>query len=181
MKLIYKIFLFFIKIPFLLKGGKIGNNSFISPGYDFFGVQLKGIFLGNNVLIGRGAILNIAQKNAQIKVGNGTNIARFCNISAAKKITIGKKCLISYNISLLDHDHNLNKKRISPIDSGITSGQEIIIGDDCFIGAHSFILKGVRLGKQCVVGANSVVNKSFPDYSIIAGNPAKLIKTIKSK
>lgn len=181
MKLIYKIFLFFIKIPFILKGGKIGKNSFISPGYDFFGVQLKGISIGNNVLIGRNNTLNIAQKNGQIKINNGTNIARSCNISAAKKITIGKKCLISYNTSILDHDHVLDKKGTSPIDSGITNGQEIIIGDNCFIGAHCFVLKGVTLGKQCVVGANSVVNRSFPDYSIIVGNPAKLIKTIKSK
>lgn len=181
MKLIYKIFLFFIKIPFILKGGKIGKNSFISPGYDFFGVQLNGVYIKNNVLIGRNNTLNIAQKNGQIKINNGTNIARSCNISAAKKITIGKKCLISYNTSILDHDHVLDKKGISPIDSGITNGQEIIIGDNCFIGAHCFILKGVTLGKQCVVGANSVVNQSFPNYSIIAGNPAKLIKTIKSK
>ena len=95
MKLIYKIFLFFIKIPFILKGGKIGKNSFISPGYDFFGVQLNGVYIENNVLIGRNNTLNIAQKNGQIKINNGTNIARSCNISADKKITIGKKCLIS--------------------------------------------------------------------------------------
>lgn len=181
MKLIYKIFLFFIKIPFIIKGGKIGKNSFISPGYDFFGVQLKGIFIKNNVLVGRGATLNIAKKNAKITIDNGTNIARYSNISATNKISIGKKCLISYNVSILDHDHIVDKLGVSPIDSGVTLGKKIIISDHCFIGAHCFILKGVKLGKQCVVGANSVVNRSFPDYSIIAGNPAKLIKTIKSK
>ena len=179
MKLIYKIFLSFIKIPFIIKGGKIDKNSYISPGYDFFGVILKGITIGKKVLIGRESTLNIAKKNAHINIGNGTNIARFSNISATKKIIIGKKCLISYNVSILDHDHIVDKKNISPIDSGVTQGQEIIIGDNCFIGAHCFILKGVKLGKQCVVGANSLVNKSFPDYSVIAGNPAKLIKKIK--
>lgn len=179
MDIIYKIFLFFIRIPFILKGGKAGKNSFLSPGYGFFGLRLKGVILGNNVAIGRGATLNIAKKGAKIKIGDGTNIARYSNISTVKQITIGKKCLISYNTTFLDHDHVLFQKDVSPIDSGLTKGKEVIIKDNCFIGAHCFILKGVTLGKQCVVGANSVVNKSFPDYSVIAGNPAKLIKKIK--
>lgn len=180
MKLIYRLFLTISNIPFILKGGKIGKNSYISPGYDIFNIKLKGITLGKNVLIGRNAVIGIVKNNGKINIGNGTNIGRFSNISSAKNITIGKKCLVSYNVSILDHDHNLNQKNISPIDSGIIPGKDILIGDHCFIGAHSFILKGVKLGRQCVVGANSVVTTSFPDYSIIAGNPAKLIKKIKS-
>ena len=179
MDLVYKIYLFFIKIPFILKGGKISPNSFLSPGYGFFGLHLKGVTIGKNVAIGRGATLNIAKKGAKIIIQDGSNIARYTNISSVKKITIGKKCLVSYNTTFLDHDHVLYKKDVSPLDSGLTKGEEIIIKDNCFIGAHCFILKGVTLGKQCVVGANSVVNKSFPDYSVIAGNPAKLIKKIK--
>lgn len=179
MKLIYRLFLSISNIPFKLKGGKISRNSYISPGYDIFGIKIKGITINSNVLIGRNAVIGIVKNNAKINIGNGTNIGRFSNISSAKNITIGKKCLISYNVSILDHDHVLNKKNISPIDSGITTGKDIIIGNNCFIGAHSFILKGVKLGQQCIIGSNSVVTKSFPDYSIIAGNPAKLIKKIK--
>lgn len=55
----------------------------------------------------------------------------------------------------------------------------IIIGDGCFIGSNSIILKGTNLGKNCVVGAGSVVSGSFPDNVIIAGNPAKIIKENK--
>ncbi len=179
MKLIYRLFLSISNLPFRLKGGKIGRNSYLSPGYDIFNIKLKGITLGDNVLIGRNAVIGIVKNNAKINIGSGTNIGRFSNISSAKNIVIGKKCLISYSVSILDHDHVLNKKNISPIDSGVTKGKNIIIGNNCFIGAHSFILKGVTLGQQCVVGANSVVTRSFPEYSIIAGNPAKLIKKIK--
>ena len=55
----------------------------------------------------------------------------------------------------------------------------IIIGDGCFIGSNSIILKGTNLGKNCVVGAGSVVSSSFPDNVIIAGNPATIIKENK--
>lgn len=178
MNLLYKIIFSLNNIPFKLKGGKIGKNSYIGPGYDFIGLNMKGINIANNVLIGRNATISLSSKRGRIIIGNKTNIARFANIAATKKITIGKECVISYNTSILDHDHIFNIKPSSPIYSGITEGKEVIIGDNCFVGAHCFILKGVKLGKHCVVGANSVVNKSFPDYSVIAGNPAKLIKKL---
>jgi acetyltransferase-like isoleucine patch superfamily enzyme len=179
MNLATKTIGYIISIPARAKGMKFGKNSFIGPGYDIAPV-LKGVFLGNNVMIGRRAWLDISRytKGAQIFVGDGTQIGRNAMMSAAKKITIGKKCLVSYNVSFLDHDHNFVAD-MSIFDSGITQAREIIVEDDCFIGAHSFILKGVHLGKQCVVGANSVVLDSFPDYSVIAGNPARLIKSLK--
>lgn len=55
----------------------------------------------------------------------------------------------------------------------------VSIGDHSWIGANSVIMPNVKLGKFCVVAANSFVNKSFPDYSVIGGNPARLIKTLK--
>jgi acetyltransferase-like isoleucine patch superfamily enzyme len=179
MNIFAKIIAGAISIPARIKGVKFGKNSFIGPGYDVAPV-LRGVVLGNDVLIGRHAWLDISRytKGAEIIIEDGTQIGRNVMISAAKKITIGKKCLVSYNVSFLDHDHNFVAD-VSIFDSGITEAREIIIEDNCFIGAHSFILKGVHLGKQCVVGANSVVVDSFPDYSVIAGNPARLIKSLK--
>lgn len=170
---------YLISIPARMKGMKFGKNSFIGPGYDWSPI-LRGVILGENVIIGRNAWLDISTytKNGKIIIRDGTQIGRNVMISAAKNIIIGKKCLISYNVSFLDHNHNLENPEISPLDSGISEPKEIIIGDNCFIGAHSFILKGVHLGKHCVVGANSVVIDYFPDNSVIAGNPAKLIRTI---
>ncbi len=174
----------FISIPARMKQMRFGKNSFIGPGYDFLFNNLRGVEAGDNVAIGRNAWIQTLKRRGQyskIYIGNGTNIGRHAVISSLKKIIIGKKCLISYNVSLLDHDHEYQYKNISPMDSGLTIAKEIIIGDYCFIGAHSFILKGVKLGKHCTVAANSVVTKSFPAYSVIGGNPAKLIKTIHKK
>ncbi len=140
-------------------------------------LRQKNIFLGKNTFIGRHSFTETFKTGA-IYIGEGTNIGRFATLSSIRKITIGKNCLFGYHISLLDHDHQVFDTRLSPINSGLTPGEEVVIEDECFIGAHSFILKGVHLGKHCVVGANSVVTKSFPAYSVIAGNPAKLIKRI---
>jgi len=158
--------------------GKIGKGSTIAPGYDFLFVNLKGVRIGKSCAIGRNAWRELLDNNSNLEIGDGTNIGRNVTISCLKSIKIGKKCLLSYNVSLLDHDHLLLNPKISPMDGYLTKGQEIVIEDDCFIDAHSFILKGVHLGKHSIVGVNSVVTKSFPAYSVIAGIPAKLIKKI---
>lgn len=176
MGIFYKIFYVIINIPARLKGVVFGRNSFFGPSYDFINAKMRGVKLGDDVIIGKNARVLISgdAKIAEIKIGDGTIIGRFVTIASAKNISIGKKCMLSYNVSMYDHGH-VFQPNISPVDSGLTKGDPIIIEDNCFIGANVFISKGVHLGKHCVVGANSVVTKSFPDYSIIAGNPAKLI------
>lgn len=180
MNIFSKIIGHLISIPARIKGMKLEKNSFIGPFYAVAPI-LKGVELGNNVIIGRNAWLDISRntKGAKIFFGDETQAGRNLVVSACKNISIGKRCLLSYNVSIMDHDHNVLDPDISPLEGGITEGREVVIEDECFIGAHSFILKGVHLGKHCVVGANSVVTKSFPAYSVIAGSPAKLIRTLK--
>lgn len=168
-----------ISLPARLKGMKIGKNSCLGPGYDFIQIQLKGIVLGDNVFIGKGAQLEIIKKsNGTIRIGDDSNIGRYATFVAMKKISIGNRVLISYNVSIRDYDHKFRDLNTPPIWSGFTEPEEIVIEDNCFIGAHTFISKGVHLGKHCIVGANSVVTKSFPAYSVIAGSPAKLIEKL---
>lgn len=178
MKFFANIIGYFVSIPARLKGMKFGRNSFIAPGYDFLFEQLRNINIGSDCLIGKNAWIHTIDQG-EIRVGNGTNLGRYTTIGARKKITIGDNVLVSFGSTLLDHDHKFRDLDLPPIKSGLTEGTEVIIEDDCFIGAHSFILKGVHLGRHCVVGANSVVTKSFPAFSIIAGNPARIIKSIK--
>ncbi|NDV58982.1 acyltransferase [Bacteroides sp. 519] len=92
---------------------------------------------------------------------------------ACEKIEIGKGTYIAPNVGLITQNHNLKEldKR------GVA--KEIIIGEQCWIGMNSMILPGIVLGKNTIVGAGSVVTKSFSEGGcVIAGNPAKIIKRI---
>lgn len=87
------------------------------------------------------------------------------------KIYIGKKCFIAQNCGLITTNHDFSDL------SQHASGKDIVIGDNCWIGMNSVILPGVVLGKHTIVGAGSVVTKSFPNGEcVIAGNPAKIIR-----
>ena len=59
--------------------------------------------------------------------------------------------------------------------------KETLIGENCFIGYGAVIMPGTKLGKQCIVGANAVVCGDFPDYCVIAGVPAKIVKKYNEK
>ena len=175
-----KIACYLISLPARMKGMTFGANSFIGPGYDFMFIDLRKIVLGNNVIIGKRAWLQVVSGEGSINIGDNTSIGRNVTITSKKSTIIGANCRLSYNVSIIDHNHQFANQGIAPANDALTEGASITIGDHCFIGAHSFILRGVTLGRHCVVGANSVVTKSFEDFSVVAGNPARLIKSLKS-
>lgn len=92
-------------------------------------------------------------------------------------VTIGKNAMLGPNVQLYTALHPLDaEERIA----GLEYGAPITIGDNVWIGGGAMILAGVTLGDNVVVGAGSVVTKSFGDNVVIAGNPARVIKTLKN-
>ena len=107
-------------------------------------------------------------------VGTNVQINDYNHIACIEKIYIGNNVLIASKVYITDHDHVFGAQEVPVIKNGLRS-KPVFIGDNTWIGENVCILKGVSLGDNCVVGAGSVVTKSFPRGSIIAGNPAKLI------
>ncbi len=106
----------------------------------------------------------------------GENCAIFSDITTPESylITIGDNVTISNDVQFITHDNCIDRL----ISEKCDVFGEIVIGNNCFIGARSIILPGVTLGEKTVVGAGSVVSKSFQGDVIIAGNPAKVIGNV---
>lgn len=118
------------------------------------------------------------EEGAEIIVGDDVGMSGTV-IVAASRITIGSGTIIGANCTILDTDfHPLSPENRRGRATKGAKTSHVLIGCDCFIGTRAIILKGTSLGDGCVVGAGSVVSGIFPDRSVIAGNPAKLIKTL---
>ena len=102
-------------------------------------------------------------------------------IIAANSIEIGNNVLMSERVVILDHMHEYTDVKRPVIDQSIVDKGKIVIEDDCFIGANAVIMGDIRVGKHSVVGANSVVTKDVPAFSVVAGIPAKVIKQYNHK
>lgn len=149
-------------------------------------ITINSSFLSNLVgLYGR-TIIVTRTLEAKILIGNRVGISG-ATIYARKGIYIGDNTQIGGNVKILDNDfHPINKEeRIQQINeenpgdmTEIIPAKEIHIGNNCFIGCNSIILKGTVLGDGCVVGAGAVVAGKFDDNCVIAGNPASMIRQL---
>jgi maltose O-acetyltransferase len=97
-------------------------------------------------------------------------------ISEGGGISIGKDCLIGTSLQIYDTDFHTTDPALRHKE--VPKPCRVIVGDNVFIGSDVTILKGVHIGNNCVVGAGSVVTKSFPDNLLIAGNPASKIRNL---
>lgn len=143
----------------------------------------------DNVSIGRGSsvrmftTLIVKDKpgrngiSSSLRIGENTYIGENNNIRAAGGIiVIGNNCLISQHISIVASNHGIKRGQLIIEQGWPENKKDVIIEDDVWIGANSVILPGVTIHKGAVIGAGSIVTKDIPEYAIVAGNPAKIIK-----
>lgn len=156
-------------------------NSIFSP---FCIVKIKSgrIFkIGNHSSIGDFTKVcvddEIDEKISKLVIGDYSYIGDYNNIRAAGgDIIIGNYCLISQHITMVASNHSIAKNKLIYKQPWDTNKTDIIVEDDVWIGAGCVILPGTIIHKGAIIAAGAVVTKNVPEYAIVAGIPAKVIK-----
>ena len=155
-----------------------------------------------NIMLGKDVEIDPSSTVNNVTIGDNVRIAKRCSIFGgpenileigkesyvgmnsilngfAAKLTIGANVSIAQNVNIMvDSGPNASRRlqRLFPLTKG-----KVEIGDHCWIGASVIIMPDVKLGDYCIVAANSYVKDSFPAYSIVGGNPARLIRTLNEE
>jgi len=121
------------------------------------------------------------EKGADFKYGNTISIGNRSGLGVdawiRADLTIGDDVMMGPRCMIYGKYHNVARTDIPMMDQGMGDYDPIVIEDDVWIGANVTILKGVRIGKGSIIGAAAVVTKSVDPYSIVGGNPARLIRS----
>lgn len=110
-----------------------------------------------------------------IEIGDRSGIG--INAFIRADVSIGSNVMMGPRVTIYGRDHNVDRTDIPMMDQGMGSFEPIVIEDDVWIGANATILKGVRISRGSIVGSGAVVTKDVPPYSIVGGNPAKVIRS----
>ena len=143
------------------------------------------IHIGNGVVIREGSRLETVPVNAgrrpELTIGDSVNIEQNVHIVCHHRVVIGDNVSITANCAIVDTTHPFDD-----LPEGVKVGATVQddegfveIGEGTFIGIGCVVLPNVRIGKWCVIGANSVVTRSVPDYCVAAGAPAVVLRTIR--
>lgn len=169
---------------------QLGKGSKIFPSAKILNAQKKKdkIVIGENTII-KGELF-VFGHGGSINVGDYCIIEKDSRVWSAGSIFIGNRVLISHNVNIHDNnshplDHVERHAHFKEIlsnghpKSGLDLNEKpIIINDDSWIGFNAVILKGVSIGRGAIVAANSLVTKNVPPFTVVAGNPARVIKKV---
>lgn len=147
-------------------------------------IGYKNISIGKNTIIKDHSYITSWDSNypAEIIIGDNADIGAFNHITCINGISIGKNFLSGKWVTITDNSHGVpdaNDIELPPNKRPMYSKGRIEIGDNVWVGDKATILANVKIGDCAIIAANAVVTKDVPPYSIVAGVPAKVIKTIK--
>lgn len=160
-----------------VRGAHVGRRVHFGKDAQLYG--LEGIIIGDGCNFGRRVRIETHRTErgqAQLTIGSGTHVGNDFHAGAALRVLIGRNCMLASGCTILDHDHDF----ANPFDphqarEGVVAAPTVI-EDSVFLGERVVVLKGVRIGNGCVVGANSVVTADLPPLTMAAGAPARAVR-----
>ena len=166
-----------------------GKGSLIIPTFRMI-VGSKYISIGSNCIVGKQVQLtaydhyNGVSFQPSISLGDGSNIGDYSHITSINKIEVGKGVLMGRNILITDNSHgggdDFTSQLCMPVKKRpIISKGGVFIGDNVWIGEKASIIGNVTIGKGSIIGANTVITKNIPEYTLAVGNPIRLKPLIK--
>jgi len=160
--------------------GSMGTSCVIIKPISLYNARF--IHLGDRVRINHGvrldAIVDKPSRVPELHIGSDVNIEQNVHIICHSRIRIGNNVSITGNCAIVDVTHPYTDVHdLRPIGQRILNEESFVeIGDGTFLGFGAVVLPNVRIGRYCVIGANSCVTRDVPDYSVAAGNPAVVIR-----
>jgi acetyltransferase-like isoleucine patch superfamily enzyme len=138
--------------------------------------------LGENVIIHDNCWLTTTgegqeENRVKLEIRAGAAIGMGATIAAAEKVVLGERVLLARNVYIADHAHAYQNIHLPIADQGLDTIKPVSIGKGTWLGQNAVVLPGVSIGEHCVIGANSVVNRSIADFSVAVGAPARVIRT----
>ena len=141
------------------------------------------IHIGNSTSFGKDLFLTawggVSDREPNLSIGSNCSFGAYNHITCANRVTIGDSLLTGKWVTITDNSHGETDKDtlgMRPQKRPITSKGPVVIGNNVWIGDKATILPGVSIGDGAVIAANAVVTKDVPAYSVVGGNPAKVIK-----
>jgi len=181
-KIIRFYYLFKTVFYYKLIFGSIGIYSIIKSNLKIDGG--KRIFIGNKVNIAYkswlAALPLTGEQNCQLIIEDGCNVGNFNHIYATHSVILRKKVLTADKVYISDNLHGYEDISIPIIEQPIKQNKFVEIGEGSWLCENVCVL-GAKIGKHCVIGANSVVTKDIPDYCVAVGSPAIIVKRFNFK
>ena len=141
-------------------------------------VNAPGIHIGSWVNIGSYAVMEalVPERGVTVHIGDGTYIGHFLRLTAVGGVHIANEALIADRVYISDTNH-IYEDVTQPIKrQGLVDHRHVEIDEGCWIGIGAAIVGNLRIGRNSVVGANAVVTRDVPDHTVVAGNPARVVR-----
>ena len=160
---------------------RAGRSLSLEEGCEIVGLSKRGVVFGNRCTVGRFATIRptnvlVNEAGEGLKMGDNSNIGPYSWIGCSGYIEIGSNVMMGPRVNLLAENHKFDRTDIPMKEQGVARGT-IIIEDDCWLGANCSVLSNVRIGRGSIIATGAVVTKDVPPYSMVAGVPARVLRS----